>query len=222
MLPSSVGGDVLRVWRARQHGMPLAVATTGVFLDRLSALIAVLFAVLVGMPLLFKKVEIPGFAEAVGVLLGTAFVGLVSLVVLDRIALLPRHWHVTTLLHRLAADSRTLFIHPLTSFILLVYSSLVLVLTALSLYWIAIGLSVPLDLLDALVFTPLVVLITILPISIAGWGVREFGMATLLVHVGVSATEAVSLSLVQGLMLLAVSFPGAVLWTTTRGYMDRA
>ncbi|MDA0241741.1 MAG: UPF0104 family protein, partial [Proteobacteria bacterium] len=57
-----------------------------------------------------------------------------------------------------------------------------------------------------------VMLITTIPISVAGWGVREAAMQFALGFVGVDEQSAVILSLVLGVAILVASIPAAILW----------
>ncbi len=56
-----------------------------------------------------------------------------------------------------------------------------------------------------------------IPISFAGWGIREGAMVTLFAFAGVNADTALALSLAFGVALLAVSLPGCAWWLTWRG-----
>jgi hypothetical protein len=93
------------------------------------------------------------------------------------------------------------------------YSFLILFLSAFTLFLLGRSLDIALGFTPSLVFMPLIVLLTILPISIAGWGVREVSMVMQLEQVGVSCTDAVALSVAFGLALLVTCLPGGVLWT---------
>jgi hypothetical protein len=61
-----------------------------------------------------------------------------------------------------------------------------------------------------LVVTPLVIVVTLMPISIAGFGVREGGYVALLAQAGVSSTDATLLSLLNVAALAIATLPGAV------------
>ena len=50
VLPSSVGGDALRVWYASRYGVSLSTATQSVVYDRISALIAITLLLLLSTP----------------------------------------------------------------------------------------------------------------------------------------------------------------------------
>jgi uncharacterized membrane protein YbhN (UPF0104 family) len=71
-------------------------------------------------------------------------------------------------------------------------------------------LEVPL--VDFLVLMPPVVLLTALPISVGGWGVREGALVYALGAVGVGASAATVLSVEMGTLVALVSLPGGLLW----------
>jgi glycosyltransferase 2 family protein len=55
-----------------------------------------------------------------------------------------------------------------------------------------------------------------LPISAAGWGVREASLVTLLGMVGVERSAALLLSVEFGLLTTLLSLPGGVVWLAMR------
>ena len=72
----------------------------------------------------------------------------------------------------------------------------------------SIGLRLDLALLA--VVLPLVLVITLFPVSVAGFGVREGGFGVLLNQAGVSAADATLLSLLTVAAMALASLPGAV------------
>jgi len=56
------------------------------------------------------------------------------------------------------------------------------------------------------------VLITTLPISIAGWGVRESFLVLSLSQFGVETEKSVSISIIYGILVLIFSLPGSSMW----------
>ena len=63
-----------------------------------------------------------------------------------------------------------------------------------------------------LLVVPITNLLTALPISIAGWGVREGVMIAGLGYLNVSAEAAFALSILYGILMLVVSLPGLFAW----------
>jgi uncharacterized membrane protein YbhN (UPF0104 family) len=81
---------------------------------------------------------------------------------------------------------------------------------------LASALHVPLSAVDATILVPLIMLAAMLPISIAGWGMRE-GVAILLFgQVGINAPDAVLLSVLFGLIALATACLGGLVWLLSR------
>jgi uncharacterized protein (TIRG00374 family) len=63
---------------------------------------------------------------------------------------------------------------------------------------------------------PTVMLISLLPFSIAGWGLRETAMATGFSLVNVPTASALAASVMFGLLTLLLSLPGGLLWWSSR------
>jgi uncharacterized membrane protein YbhN (UPF0104 family) len=61
---------------------------------------------------------------------------------------------------------------------------------------------------------PPISLIQLVPISLAGWGIREAGMVVILAGFGVPAEAALAISVLMGLLLLAIGLPGGLIWLT--------
>lgn len=66
----------------------------------------------------------------------------------------------------------------------------------------------------------LVTLVVALPISMAGWGIREISLVALLGLLGVDRPAALLMSLEFGLLSMLVSLPGGVVWLTWRQHAD--
>jgi hypothetical protein len=69
---------------------------------------------------------------------------------------------------------------------------------------------------DCILLVPPVILVTVVPISIAGWGVREGAMVVAFGFIGVPANAAFAVSVLFGLTLAAASLPGSLLWWMSR------
>jgi hypothetical protein len=76
------------------------------------------------------------------------------------------------------------------------------------------GLGVPLESVGALAVVPGVMIVSAIPISIAGWGLREGTMVVGLGLLGVSQSDAALVSIAFGLLLLILGLLGGLLWLT--------
>jgi glycosyltransferase 2 family protein len=83
---------------------------------------------------------------------------------------------------------------------------------------VGMGVAFPLAAGCALL-VPAVVEITMLPISLAGWGVREGAAVVAFGALGLPADQALGASIAFGLTLAAVSMLGGILWLVDRRQM---
>jgi uncharacterized membrane protein YbhN (UPF0104 family) len=72
------------------------------------------------------------------------------------------------------------------------------------------------SLLHFLVLVPPVLFLSMMPVSFAGWGVREGAMVAALSAVGVPAHQSLAMSIAYGLVNVVASLPGGVLWLVSR------
>jgi uncharacterized membrane protein YbhN (UPF0104 family) len=100
-----------------------------------------------------------------------------------------------------------------------VFSLFIHLMALLSIYFIGSGVGLEFDLLTYMVVVPPVILLTIVPISLAGWGVREGGMIGLFTLLGADLTLVMSMSIIYGLILIITSLPGLVVYLTGKHHL---
>lgn len=215
-LPSTIGGDAVRMWRAHRLGLDLARAVNGVMIDRLSALAALLLVAMVGLPKMHGLIGdtltfwvIPAF-----ILAGLA--GFAVLMVLDRLPASFTRWRAVAALGRLSADARRSLLHGRYGPAVIGLSLVIQVCVSSTVWLIASGLGLDVGWFDCLILVPPVMLVSMVPISIAGWGVREGAMVSAFGLVGLRAADSLALSIVFGLIVSLVGVPGGVIWALTR------
>jgi len=125
------------------------------------------------------------------------------------------------LLHVLGEATRTVFLRPAVAVPALLLAVIAQTLMALAAYLVAVSLDLGLSLVDCLLLMQLVALITALPISLGGWGVRETAMIALFALVGVPANATLVLSVEFGLLAMAAALPGGILWLMLNRPVDR-
>ncbi|MBI5162551.1 MAG: flippase-like domain-containing protein [Magnetospirillum sp.] len=217
VLPGAVGADAVRMWLARREGMELSSAINSVMLERVATVFALFILVAVTQPMLLARVpDIPG-TWVFPLLTAAGLFGILLLTVLDRLPERLRHMRLVRGLAHLAADTRRLFFRPrwaTTTMAIAIFGHINL---AMMVWVLARGMQIELSLLDCLVLVPPVILLMTLPISIAGWGVRETAMQTFLGFVGVANHSSVVISVVFGLLLTLAALPGGLVWLTLGG-----
>jgi len=197
ILPSSIGGDAVRVFLLGKQGIPKTRAATYIFSERLMGLYSlVLIALSAGFAVSLSS-DIYILAIALTVLCGASLGAVPLLMYITRGI---RQYHVVTVrdaLKDLWSDKLRLVGAVALS---LVYQLLTVSFTLL----IARAFQLDVSLLLLLALVPLVWLITFLPISFGGLGVREVSFIGLFTQVGMTSEQAIFLSLgTYAAMLLA-------------------
>ena len=85
-------------------------------------------------------------------------------------------------------------------------------MTAAACFVLARGVGAQLSVTDAGILIPPVVLLTAVPISISGWGVREGAMVACLGLAGVPSEQALSVSLLLGAISVIIGLVGGAIW----------
>ncbi len=211
----TVGGDAMRVYKAYRAGLGLAPAFNGVFLERAGTILALLLVVAATSPILFGRIE-AGMARtllfAALLALAGGLVGIALLLQVDRLPPAFERFRAVRGLRAVAADTRRVFLQPGPLMRLLVWGVLTHLNLTVVVYILAQGLAVPVTWIECLALIPPVILAATLPISIGGWGVREGAMILSLGLIGVAENDAGALSILAGLVGIAVALPGGVLW----------
>ncbi|WP_291842022.1 lysylphosphatidylglycerol synthase transmembrane domain-containing protein [Bradyrhizobium sp.] len=215
VLPSSAGGDAVRIWLLRRRGVKWSQAVKGVAADRFTALLGLVILMVIGMPMLLSRVSNDAAILAIGGLTLAGAVGTALLLTLDRwperlIARRPVASFV-----RFGSFVRHLLLHFSSREVLLGSALLIHLITTAAAYALAVGLRAQLSIFDAFILIPPVILLTAVPISISGWGVREGAMIACLALVGVPSEQALSISLLLGAISVIVGVMGGVIWLTS-------
>ena len=214
-LPSAVGGDAIRIYKLYKTGGSLGAAFNGVMLERGATVYALALIVAAMLPALGQSVPDSDMTWIVPAVLGLVAIGTAGLgvvMLLDRLPARHRRWRVVRGLAELAADARQVFLSPRNAFRVLGWAILGHVNLCMIPYALLVGIGDDVSYGAVLALYPLVVLATTVPISIAGWGVREVSMIAAFALIGVSTESATAVSLLLGVLTALASVPGGVLW----------
>jgi uncharacterized membrane protein YbhN (UPF0104 family) len=215
-LPSTVGGDVVRVWMLRSEGVDLGKAVKGVLADRVTALIGLVLLIAVGFPFLLTRIGETRSILGIGGLAFAGIAGTVVLVTLDHWPSPVRSIWPVSRFASLGSLIRFLLLKFRRRGVLLATAILIHLMTTLTCFVLAEGLHARLAIGDALLLIPPVILLSAIPISISGWGVRESAMVAGLTMVGVSPSTALATSVLLGLVSVVIGLIGGAVWLTSR------
>jgi glycosyltransferase 2 family protein len=214
-LPSSVGGDAVRIYVSYRSGLTLGNAFSGVMIERVATVLALVIVVLAMQPVFLPRVDAEMatiIVPVVAFLAVGAAAGLAVLLFLNRLPDSWGRWRLARAMVLLGGDARRVFLVPEAAAKTMFWAIIGHANVTLGVYWLALGLGLDVTWTDCMALFPLVLLVTTLPISIAGWGVREYAMAGAFGLIGVAKEGAVSLSLLFGLLTLVVSLIGGLIW----------
>ena len=217
-LPSSIGGDALRVVAARKQGLAWKDATASVLAERASGLFCFILLAFVGGGIACLLPNIPAITTMIWAGCGVLFLGVIGAI---GAAFFVRAGWYPGFLRRFFTLG---FVDATVIMICRIYSiwRVTGVLTALglvnsflnviviALFAHAMGQDLPFLVLVMPVL--LSILATIIPISLAGWGLRESTMIGLLGLYGVPNETALVLSVAFGLAVMLAALPGAIAW----------
>jgi glycosyltransferase 2 family protein len=212
VVPGGVGGDVSRGVRAYDCGVPPKWAFIGVVIDRGVGLLFV--AVTLAAAALTAHSRLIGAPPFRALLLTSAIImaGAACAVFLG--AFRAPQW----LPPRLAAAAELLRANFLCirspQFLLL--ASIYLICSTFayvgSFFFCARALDVIISPWDAAIVVQGMVLVSVLPVSVGGWGLREGAALALLAPLGVDGGRAMAVSVLLGLVLTLLGVFGAFIW----------
>lgn len=214
-LPTAVGGDAFRATMVARSAPEPEAAVLSVVLDRVFGVVALLLFGVAGV--LLDPASASGLgvrlagALAPGRLLLLVSAGLTGLAILALLA--RRQPRLRALPATLAAALRATLARGRSAALALLVSLAVQALMVLLWMVIARGVGLSLPASRFLVGVPLVSLATMLPLSLAGLGVREWAWVWFLAPFGVPSGDAVALSLSYFACPLLAGLVGGALFT---------
>jgi glycosyltransferase 2 family protein len=205
LLPTSVGGDVMRAWYLDGGSGRKLASFAAVLLERVNGLV-----VLVGMAcvaVLLSPAPLPAWIPwSVWGIAASAGLGLAALPALVRFRLVPQagRQQLRTMVQALHA--------PRAVVEATCWSVLVQVANVVLVWMIGQGLGIAVPLSYYFVFVPMVSLLTLLPVTLNGMGVREGGVAMFLAYQGVEPAAALTLAFLWFAVFAAAGLIGGAVY----------
>jgi uncharacterized membrane protein YbhN (UPF0104 family) len=217
-LPSTVGGDAVRIWLLGRDQGGWRAATYSVLIDRLTGVLVLALLVVLCLPWSFALISdiagriallIVGFGS-IGACLVFLALGFVRWRWLDR-------WWLTRQLTASASMARRVFGSASSVVPIIAYSLLIHCLSASAAWCLAKAVAAPLEWSQALLLVLPVLLIATIPVSIAGWGTRETAMVIAFGYAGLPVNDGLIVSVLLGIAMFAAGLVGGVVWILDRG-----
>jgi uncharacterized membrane protein YbhN (UPF0104 family) len=211
VLPN-VAGDGMRVWLLTRLGGGWRNAITSVVIDRavgVGLLVAFGFGVLV---LTASSSALGSHRDTILIVYAALLAAsIVGLILVPHVVPILQRWRYTRELGTLAQAARDVLFGPRGAAILAI-GCLVHALTIVVVWLLGRAQGLVLSASDAAVLFTLVVGVSLVPISVGGWGLRELAVVSFLSDHGVAPERALLFSVCFGLALIIGALPGALAW----------
>jgi glycosyltransferase 2 family protein len=219
LLPSSIGGDVARAWYVYRKGYGKGISVVTVLSDRIYGMLLLVCLATLFFPILVYYSVSDQALIMVAVLIAVALSALTAAFWLDCLPASLQRWALIRRLGFLSEATRAVTADRRAILLVIGLSFLVHLITILATLLLLATIAPQHKLLLCAALVPMITLIAMVPISIAGWGVRESIMIYGLGLANVPTEAALIVSILVGLSLATVGLLGGVTWLTEN---DRA
>lgn len=213
VLPSTVGGDAVRVWLFARAGAGWSKATHSVLLDRFFGVLVLALMVVVCLPWSLTLIKNPVGQLA---LLAVGLCSIAGAAVFIALGYFRWHklmeWAPTRHLIQMSVTTREIMFTPRTIAVVTALSLLIHLLSVATAWCVAQSVDAPFQFGHALLLLPPVLLIASVPISIAGWGVRESAFVLAFSYAGLPEADGLIVSVLFGAAFFIVGLAGGLAW----------
>jgi uncharacterized protein (TIRG00374 family) len=224
--PTVVGGDIVKMYYAGKPSKCYAQSFASTFLDRDAGMFAMMIIACVAI--LIYPVEVPGIPVSLIIW------GVFAIFVAGNIGIFAPYFHrrLTNLLHRLHMQKIATKVDLISNAFQIMGRHKALLLGSLlisfvnqflviAVTWIlALGLRLDISPLWFFVFVPVITLISMIPISINGMGLRENAFMSLFGAIGVAPASSIALGLLSSVVIILSSLPGGIVYIFLRNRND--
>lgn len=210
-LPSSMGGDIYRGFMLVRSGVDMSWAVSSILLDRLCGLLTLTFFCLLFVPVQFQSLM---HSSLGGIILGCSFFLITAVGAILACRWLPNFWPRLTGFLTFFSNAFWELIGDISFARVFFFSCGAMSASLFPIFIIAKDLDVLITLPQVFTCASVMLLAGALPLSLAGWGIREGALIISMGAFGIPSEQALSVSIVYGLIQLAASLPGGLIWFT--------
>lgn len=213
--PSTIGHDAFRVVSLRLSGIPTPAAFEIIVLDRFTGLIGLMLLVAVTLPLLVSMAPNPAPLYPLAIITVGAVLAVILLFSRFSMPTLHLRFPALVVVSQFRSNLRRLVETRRNMLWMLLPALSAHLLTVLAAYIIARDGATQIDFLQCLAIIPPAILVSVIPLSIAGWGIREGSVVAGALLIGIPTADALFVSVLLGFGFLAVGIIGGLIWLVT-------
>src|ERR1700751_690 len=212
-LPSSIGGDEVRLWLVNRSGAGWRAATYSILTDRAVGLIALSLIIVARLPWSYGMISDAKGRLALVFVDFAALAGGMGFLLLGRLnwAWL-KHWWPTKHIHACSVIANQVIFSRKSGPKIAILSLTIHVLAVVIAWCCVRAIAAGGDFEQLVMLTPPIMLITMMPISIAGWGVREATMMVAFGYAGLAQTDGTVVAILFGAVYFIVGAIGGLGW----------
>jgi uncharacterized membrane protein YbhN (UPF0104 family) len=212
-LPSSIGGDAMRLWLVNRSGAGWRAATYSILTDRAVGLIALSLIIVGSLPWSYGMIADANGRLALVFIDFAALLGGLGFLLLGNLHW-PwlKKWWPTRHVHACSVVANQVIFGPQSGPKIAALSLSIHVLTVVIAWGVVQSIAAPASFEQLFMLIPPIMLITMLPISIAGWGVREASMMVAFGYAGLAQADGTVVSILFGAVSFIVGALGGLVW----------
>ena len=221
-LPSNIGGDLARTVDLGLHTKRRSLIAASVLLDRLSGFIGLVIVALSALFFGFKLVNEPSVLMILLLFAGILIAVLLVIFNNGIYRWLNRLLHakkgIFDVIRKLHAEVYFFRSKPAVVCLNIFYSIIIQAGASVSSYFILRSLKVNINMVYPLIFNPVITVITSLPISLGGLGLRDAATVFFYAKAGVPKDIALAQSILNFTIILVFGLIGGIIYVSTLRY----
>lgn len=217
-LPSTIGGDVARSIDLGTHTQRHNVIVASVLLDRISGFVGLVIVALVFLGFshnLINEPSVYGIVFLLALLLGTILLFIFNKGIYNWINHSSKKGGFRDTIRCLHSEIYFFRSKPSVLILVLIYSITIQLFASVSSYFLLCSLGAKINILYPLVLTPVIAIITALPISIGGLGLRDASSIFFYTKVGVAKDIALGQSLLNFAIMVCFGLIGGIIYVSS-------
>jgi uncharacterized protein (TIRG00374 family) len=214
-MPTLVGGDLFRTYDLYRETSDVKESAASILLERLSGLFALVILSLLSLILGFSQIKDEPVVIYSITILSFSFFSLIILIFnenlknfLSKIFKNIKIWEIIIKFHTTIFEYKR---YPLTFLKVILLSFVVQIISLFIFYTMTVALNLNINFIYVWLFTPLITLFSMIPVSLGGWGLRESATIYLYSKIGISSEESLILSLSVSFIFTLASLIGGII-----------
>ena len=217
VLPSTIGGDAIKMWLlSRTETWSMRASVHCVLIDRALGLLALLLVICFTVPWIFATIHDDQATTTIALIVAIGIAGTLIFLLIPQLPPKIEQTRLVTELRQLRDALRSVFRNASVCSFAGIYGVSMYILNTALVWYVATDVDIDVGFVECLVVVPLAFLISFVPVSIAGWGLREGAMITGFAYIGMPTADALFLSVTLGISMTLVGLLGGIVWLATR------